>query len=485
MKVLKGFFLSGIIFILALLLVFLQVHMTFNRTLLSSDYFNSSFEEYNISTTLNDMVFYKINNISLTSDNFKNDTSENPTEDSLPSLNVGKKILEYIDQGWFEVQASNVAKGTYSYLMSSSNNLPTIEIETIKENLIDDLVDELLSREETQTNLAVIDKIFPILDNKYVTKITDGELNEDLIDEIMQLDLVIKNNLDKETVTIMLQVYKENKENEIENIDEEIVSRIFKTKFNFSNIDGDLDLNEVLNRIFPNDNNPLTSLRTFIASYKSIVIRMLLVLILILLIIIFLTNISIFSALNWVASGSIIAGLTGLVFGLLGFFPLITKALYYNILSKIDVSDKIESISNLQNWVEAYMHKFFSTLIIQGSVLIVLSIITFVTILILSRYNDNSEKLDGEYTDVDEVEETGTDAGAVAKSKPKNSMKILTVLRVIVVIVLLTLVPFTIKWAIEDFTEAINKFSSVMESNSGNLENVDLTELIPEMIINK
>lgn len=483
MKVLKGFFLSGIIFILALLLVFLQVHMTFNKTLLSSDYFNTSFDEYNISTTLKDMVFYKINNISLTSDDFRNDTSENSTEDSLPSLNVSEKILEYVEQDWFAVQASNIAKGTYSYLMSRSNNLPTIDIEPIKENLIDGLVDELVKREETQSNLTVIDNIFAILDNKYVTKISNGELNEDIIDEIMNLDLVIKNNLDKETVTIMLQVYKENKEEEIENIDEEIVTRIFKTKFNFEEIDGELDLNEVISRIFPNNDDPLTSLRTFISSYKSIVTSLLLALILILLSIIFLTTTSILSSLNWVASGSIIAGLTGLVFGLLGFFPLITKALYYNILSKIDAAGKIESISNLQNWVEAYMNKFFSTLIIQGSVLIVLSITIFVTVLILSKYNNNSEDIDKEYTDEDENEEA--DAETVTKSKPKTFMIVLTILRVIAVIVLLTLVPFTIKWAVEDFTEAINKFSSAMESNSGNLENIDLTELIPDMIINK
>ncbi len=479
MKALKGFFLSGIIFVLALLLVFLQVHMSVNRTFISSSYFNSSFDENNVSVAIKDMIYYKISNISLTSDDFRDNPSEDSSQSFLPTINVGEKILEYIDEDWLEVQVSNIVKETHSYLMSGSNALPTIDISSIKENLLDGLVDEILQREEVQDNVIIINELLPILSNEYASEILNDNLDKELIDKIMNLDLIRDSNLDRQSVEIILNVYMENNEAEIANIEKEIVTRIFITKFNFDEIEDELDLNEALKRVFPNNDDPLTSFRTFITSYKSIISTILLALILMLVAIIFLINFNIYSSLNWLASGSIIAGLTGLVFGLLGFFPLITKALYYNILSLINIADKIESISNIQNWIEGCINKFFTTLIIQGSILIVLSIIVFVIVAVLSRYNSKVDYAENE----DEIDNSNVKAVGITKSK--SFIIIISTMRVIAVLILLTLIPLTIKWGTQDFVTSLNEFTSALESNSGTLENIDFTELIPEMIIRK
>lgn len=479
MKALKGFFLSAIIFILALLLVFLQVHMSVNSTFISSNYFNSSFDENNISTTIKDMIYYKLRTISLTSDDFLDNPSEDLSESFLPTINVGEKIIEYIDEDWLEELASNLAKGTHSYLMSSSSNLPTIDISEIKENLLSGLVDEILKREEAQGNVMVINELLPILSNEFASEILKENLDEELIDKIMDLELIRENNLDRESVELILKVYRENNEAEVSNMKKEIVTKIFMTKFNFDEIDNELDLNEAVNRVFPENDDPLTSLRTFIASYKSIITSTLLALILMLTAIIFLTNFNVLSSLNWLASGSIIAGLTGLVFGLLGFFPLLTNALYYNILSRVDVADKIESISNIQLWIEGYINKFFTTLLIQGSILIILSITIFVIVAVLSRYNSKADDMEDE----DEIDDSNVKS--VGKLKSKSFIVIMSTLRIITVLILLVLIPLTIKWGAQDFITNLNDFTSALENNSGSFENIDLTELIPGMIIEK
>lgn len=483
MKVLKGFFLSVIIFILALVLVFLQIHMTFNKTFFSTNYFNDSFDKNNMSTSLKDMFFYKINNTSLTTDDFRDQTTQDSYEISIPSLNVGKKILKSAENEWFEIQLSNLAKGTYSYIMSTSDELPTIEIESLKDNVYNDLKEELLTHEKIQSNLEVIHNLFAVLDDKHQAEIIDGNINNELIDKIMSINLVNENNLDRQTIRLIVDVYKSYKHEEIKNIDKEIISKIIKTNFNFDEIDNELDLNKALTRVFPNDNNPLTSLRTLISSYKYIITRLLVLLILMLVIIIFLTNFNIFSSLNWLASSCIIGGLTTIVFGLLGFFPLITKALYYNILSIIDIEDKIESVSNIEQWIEGFIDKFFTTLIIQGSFLVILSIIIFITVSIVSAYNIKTKSVTENDLDENEVDEA--DSKAVSKSKPKMLIVGMTVLRTAIIIILLTLIPFIVRWGVNDFIVSINDFSSNIENSSVIFKNIDLTKLIPDMIIEK
>ncbi len=483
MKVLKGFFLSVIIFILALVLVFLQVHMTFNKTFFSTNYFNDSFDENNMSTSLKDMFFYKINNISLTTDDFRNQTTQDSYKTSIPSLNVGEKILKSAENEWFEIQFSNVAKGTYSYVMSASNELPTIEIESLKDNVYNDLKEELLTHEKIQSHLEVIHNLFTVLDDKHQSEIIDGNINSELIDKIMNINLVSENNLDRQTIRLIVDVYKSYKHEEIENIDREIVNKILKTNFNFDEIDNELDLNKALTRILPNDNNPFMSLRTFISSYRHIFTRMLVFLILMLVIIIFLTNFNIFSSLNWLASSCIIGGLTTIVFGVLGFFPLITKTLYYNLLSVIDIEDNIESVSNLEQWIEGFIDKFFTNLIIQGSFLVILSIIIFITVSIVSAYNIKTKSVTENDLDENEVDEANSKV--ISKSKPKMLIIGMTVLRTAIVIILLTLIPFIIRWGVNDFIVSINDFSSNIEDNSVVFKNFDLTKLIPDMIIEK
>lgn len=475
MKVIKGFLLTLIVFLFILVLIFTQLSFAFNTTFLSSKYFNSSYEKNNISTTIKDIIVSKIEDSKINGADLRDEPLSDFEKGNLESIDVGSIILKYLDQDWLESQSTAVVKGTFSYIVSDSEKLPVINIKPAKEALLEGVTMEVMKREDTRKNLEVISQVIKILDNKFMSAILENEISNDIINYVLNLDIVKESSLDQDMIRAILKVYRENNLNETDDISELLVTEMFTSKFDLESYKDDLDLNLLFEEVFQTQENPIREVRILIYSLRGIMTKTFLILLLLLILIVCVTSFRIDSSLKWISNGLIIGGLSSVLIGLLKFVPMISKVLFYNSFYKIDSLQSIESINNIQPWLGSFINRFFTSLIIEGIILIILAIAILIVIKILQKnsnegYEDSADAL------------TNNSGSVAAKQVPKRNTIIIVSIRIVVFIALIILIPFTALSGFKGLSSSINEFSSSLDQSTVTREDLDMIKVIESVL---
>ncbi len=478
MKILKGLFLSIVIFCFSVLLILIQINIAFDNTFLSSNYFSSSFDENNISTTLKDFAVYKIQNTNILPIDAKYPQSNNRNNNVMLDFNMSDLVHNYLDQDWLEEQLSLIVKGTHAYLVSDTTTLPIIDIQPIKESFFEGLVDELMKREEVKNSLTAMSKVFKLLDKVDASTISNNEL----VNRIMDLEIINDYGIDKDVVQNIITIYKENKDCEAADINKQIVSKIIKTKINYNGLQNEIDLNNVVNKIFKDIINPFETFRNLFKTNKTIILQTLIILCAILILIIFITCFKLYSSLNWISSGLVLSGLISILIGVIGsFFPLISNALYYNTIYKVSSIQEIESIVYIKDWIKAFIDKYFTTLIIQGAILIILAVIIFIVAKIISK--TTSKKNTSNKT----VGQALTDGNVAVASKTISLARkaFVLVVRTVAVFILIALISYVVTQKLDDFSTTINDCKASIEQVSDYIKNIDILEILKDIMIDE
>lgn len=473
MRFIKGTFLAMLTFLFIIILFFTQLYIAFDSTFLSSDYFKSSFDENNISTTFKDIFLYRITN-----SDFSDQSTNNDEANSLKFIDIKSIILKYLDETWLKDEISNITKGTYSYLLSDSNKLPPLNIEPLKVSLLNNLTNEILKQQSTQNNLELIKKIIKSLDTMNISSLTKGENIEKLLTTIMNSSIVKNSNLDKDIVLNILRLYREDKLDNMDKINEVIVSQIINTTFNIEDIGNEFNINLLIKEIYKDKENPLTSFRNFISNTKSIILITFLTLISLIIIIMIITNLNVSNTLRWISIGMIVSGSCSILIGLLKYTSIFTKTIYYNTFYNNSFFRKIETLNNMENWVNGFVNRFFTILLIQGAILIFLAILIFFILKFLSKHNYS---LNYGANDSNNIENDENDTVAVEVGSKLKTFLIIG-LRFIVVCFLIIIIPFTIINSAKNLQNEYDIFRTNINQGIEIIKNVDMFEVLQNTI---
>ncbi|MTI48408.1 MAG: hypothetical protein FH761_11230 [Firmicutes bacterium] len=480
MKYIKGFFLTFVIFSFILVLILSQLLFAFNSTFLSSKYFNNSFEKNNISTSIKDIFINRLEANRINANELASPPLNKFEENNLASVDLGRIILEHLDQNWVEEQISLLIKESFAFVFDDSNALPIIDIKITKDNFFKGLITEAMKQASTNKDIETIGEVIKLLDNKYMALLIDNDTTDEIVNQILNLEIVKASNLDRDMILTIIKVYRENRSDNIDEISHSLVSEMFNSKIDINNYKDYFDLNLFLEKSFDEVENPFYSLKILISSIRSITLRTILLLLLVLIIIVIIANFSIKGTIKWLSNGLIIAGLSSILIGLLKFFPFISKILYYNTFYKIQSAQSTESIHNFQYWIQSFVDKFFTMLIIQGIILTALAILALVAIR-FTTYNYTSN-----YDDSDDlVISDGTAVKTPVKSFGISSPILLTAIRVIITSILIILIPVISLWGTRGLKYNFHNYKASTALSLEHFNNKNMLEIMKNVLEKK
>jgi len=370
MKLVKGTFLFLIAVSLCIVVILFQLNVAFRYTFLSSDYFNEFVEKHEISKTLSDYFITKLNTPGVPEDGEPSKSENNQTPP------IEDMVLKHLNRDWLENQLGIVIKGSQAYLVGEEDHLPALNIGPLKEGLMEGVVEQVAQREEVKRNINDITQIFILIESKYRSVTND----EELLQKIKQEKLVRAAGVSDEILLKVIDTYQENKDMDINTMNEELVTEVFADSLNLETMRNDLDLNQLFEEIFAGQNNPLDLFRNMSLVYKDLLFFNMVIIIVALLLIALVVAFNLYSFVKWVSLGLIPAALVSAGLGVVGLLGKLLRFIQ-TVSGGLDFPGNLPGI---QSFLQSYLTGYFKFLAIQGLIILAITITAVFTTRFLS-----------------------------------------------------------------------------------------------------
>ena len=433
MRVLKGFFLVIITILMFFVLASLQIQFAVQKTLLSPGYFEKKYEENDMEKELAELIETQM---------------EELTQNMVPEIE-GQQIEmtinpeDYIDAEWISEEIGDVAKEAYAYFMGSEDELPAIDLEPIKEMILDMATDQMLEYGNVAEALKSIDLIIEAYN--LIAQGTEAELDEEAVaqiaaqneemgisTEILETIILTSINLDEGLTS----------DERAKIIAGEIVSR----QMGFDEIAGELDLNDVMDEAYPAGQNPLEAVRTIINAVRNTLFYALLIIFLLFVLVVVFTAFKPARIFGWLSAPLIMGGLFGIGIWVLGWvLPTLGG------LTEAFQAEAFAGAESVTAFAEGYLRGIFNFMLIQGGIILAAGIVFAIIAGVVSG-------------------RTGKDSYGETRSRSAGLMAV----RVIAVIVLLVSVVFAAARYYLKMYDEINDAVGVLENTQANENMADI-----------
>ena len=431
MKVLKGFFLVIIIFIMFFVLASLEIQFAMQRTVLSSDYFEKMYEANDMEDELAQLIETQMQDFS------QNLVTDMEGQEIEITIDPGK----YIDAEWISEEISEILKQTYAYFMGSEDDLPAVDLEPIKEMILEMATDQMLALGNVAESIESLDSIIAAYNE--VAKVIGEELDEAAIDRLAA------ENEDKgfsaEILKIIILTGKNLDESLSSDEKAEIIAReIIGQQMGLDEMDNELDLNDVMEEAYPEGENPLEAVRAIINAVRNTLFYALLIIFLLFVLVVVFTSFKPAPIFGWLSGPLIAGGLFGIGIWILGrLLPALGG------FAEAFQSETFAGAENVMAFAEGYLRGIFNFILVQGLILLAAGIVFAIIAGVVSA---NTKKSAGETQ--------SANAGLIA-------------VRVIVVIVLLASVVFTASRYYLRIYDEIDEAVEVLKNTQANEKIVD------------
>ncbi|WBW95290.1 hypothetical protein [Oceanirhabdus sp. W0125-5] len=221
-----------------------------------------------------------------------------------------------------------------------------------------------------------------------------------------------------------------------------------KEKLKIDQININLDLNVIMDKIFLENDNPVKEVRNLITWYKESFLYINIVVVVLLLSIILITSGKIKGFFLWTSVSTIISGILGVLLIFVGKDKLLSAV----------VSEINEEIILFKEFIMEFISGVFNKVFYIGAAFIVFGILIFIISLIFGRKKNNKKE-------------------SVKKSEKNIFVKIA---RVTAVIVCSLGIVITITNGVNECISRVEKVQDAFDNTSANFNNVDIIKIISE-----
>ena len=370
MKVLKAIFLVLIVLCMIITSEIMMVHFALQKTVLSDDFFQNAYDQSELGDAVSDILNESMQKINVSG------MSGEAMQSIVASNAIEIDLLKHIDEDWIVDETENLLIGTHSYLTGQARELPSMDIEPMKdmiEEVIGEQIDKLLEQGDFQLALEFILTAYNLL-----ATTDDGTVDEAVISQLVGDPQANQIGFD-----LMKFIVEENMklDQSLSSSDRfEIIFNLYiKSMIKIDDISDELDLDKIINDAFP-DGNPMEAVRTIILAFKDTLFWALGVVLLLLLLIVIFTAFKPAQIFGWLSAPLIATGLFGLFAGLaLKFIPA-----FANYAGELDFSDVGAGAQQIIEFVQVYVDGFGIYLIVPGAILLVCGVAFAVTAGILA-----------------------------------------------------------------------------------------------------
>ncbi len=413
MKVLKGIFLVLIIFPMIIVLTLLQVQFSLQNTVLSSKYFDKMYDKSDLGEAINEMIVSSV---------------EDLTADFSAASGETKNISDAIDADGLEEISEDLIKGFYAYFAGREDSLPEIDIEPLKDIILDAAVTQFMADDEMVTMvefmISTYENMGETVDEEAIAELAPSFGTQEMGDEMYAAMIEAIEALDKNLSS--------HEKAEI------IVIIIMKEAFGYEDINDEIDLDEVINDVFEEDENPLLAVREILLVIKENLFWALLAIFLILALIVILTAFRPASIFGWLSAPLVACGLFGVGTGLLGLItPTLTR---YATTMSMDIGGNASE--HIQNFMQNYMSGISIYFLVSGAVLLAAGIVFIILAALLSN------------------------RAKISELPKKKTNAALLVVRIVLVLALLIILVFVTGWLFGEIYETIDNAAAVIERSS-------------------
>jgi hypothetical protein len=443
-----------------------EVNFAARETLLSADYFSTVLDENDMNSFINDAIVSGIGRINSEGEFIEDGIPQDDANGNIADMSG--MLAENIGKSGVLEQMPSLLKGFHAYVTGDADKLPTVDIKTLKEVLLDAMTFRMIQQDDMERSITAINALVKMIDGQYKDIVLSRGADDAFINQIAALPEVKQSGLNTGMVKEIVKKYPELSGREV-NANDVIgmMKDILKNTVKYENIKDNLDLNLLLENAFKNSDNPLSELRLLILSYKTVFFRTLVILIGLLLLAFIPIAFGKRRFIRWIAGVLSAAGIVGILAGLSGLFlPSVTEQITKGLASGV-LDLQPDSIAFLRHFIRYFLTGYFRIILLEGMVLLTTGILVIAPTLIFHQR-----------------EPSGThhnQMGALQNEAASGSHKAVAMIaRILVFMILALAVQITLTQGYGDFSGKLEKLASSIEGLSSPTEEFDLLGAIAE-----
>lgn len=440
MKVLKGFFLVIIVIVMFIVLMALELQFVLQKTILEPSYFEKKYDANNMDEALEEIINEQLEILS---------SQSSIGEEGEIQIEIDPQ--EYVDTDWLIGLMKDLTTGTYEYFTGGTDKLPEIDLVHIKETILKLAVDQMMKQDGIAANLDQLDSLIDEYNAK-AGEVPEGEVDNAAIESLAQEFQGMGLSADiLETIIKTEKTLDENLSSQQKT--EIIVAEIISDQMGLDEMEDVLDINDIVDKMYPDGENPLEAIKTIIFSFKNTLFSTLAIIFMLLMLIVIFTAFKPSSVFGWLSAPLIMGGLFGIGIWIVGrVLPVLGR--FADTLS----FDNAAGAESVRAFIGGYVNGIFNFALIQGLIILVIGIVFAILASVLLGYSNRST--------INRRGQTGANSGIVF-------------IRAIVVVVLLASIVFATS---RYYLKIYNDISGAADTLKTAQSNTDFVDAIAETV---